>query len=263
MRSRVEPSTNSPGCRMNASISATSTSSVMSSSGRARSMYAWRLERKTRKKRSRRMSTLAGWTQDGSKGSMPIRPDAIAARMSRSESTTVAKYGLGRARQREDRFAQIGPRGDHIVCTVDAVPRETPQDLDGARARGLPHCDVRVRVPDHDALLRRATQALHRVLGEIRRRLRSRDRIAAEVNGDLTRDAEATQDPLAVRGALARDGGLEQAELVERVQRLARPVEQLRRRDDLAVVDVSILGAIADGVIRREIPPRFSEDLLD
>src|SRR2546428_6043102 len=159
MRSRVEPSTNSPGCRMNASISATSTSSVMSSSGRARSMYAWRLERKTRKKRSRRMSTLAGWTQDGSKGSMPIRPDAIAARMSRSESTTVAKYGLGRARERADRLAQVGPRGDDIVGTVDAVPRETPEDLDGARARGLPHADVRVRVTDHDALLRRAAQA--------------------------------------------------------------------------------------------------------
>src|SRR2546425_11131751 len=137
---------------------------------------------------------------------MPIRPDAIAARISRSESTTVAKYGLGRAREREDRFAQIGPRGDDIIGAVDAVPRETPEDLDGARARGLPHADVRVRVPDHDALPRRAAQALHRVPGEIRRRLRSRDRIAAKVVIDLTRDAEATQDALAVRGALARDG---------------------------------------------------------
>src|SRR5438309_10807984 len=118
------------------------------------------------------MSTLAGWTQDGSKGSMPIRPDAIAARMSRSESTTVAKYGLGSSREREDGFAQVGPGGDHVVGAVDPLAREAPQDLDRARARCLSHRDVRVRVSDDDALLRRAAQALHRVLREIRRGLR-------------------------------------------------------------------------------------------
>src|SRR5207249_4289727 len=209
------------------------------------------------------MSTLAGWTQDGSKGSMPIRPDAIAARMSRSESTTVAKYGLGWACEREDGLAQSGPRRDHIIGTVDPLAREAPEDLDGARARGLPHGDVSVRVADDDALLWRATQALHRVLREVRRGLRSRDRVAPEIDIDLARDAEAPQDALAVRGALARDGGLEQPEFVERVQRLERPLEQLCRRDDLAVVDVSVLGPVTDRIVGREIRPRHAEDLLE
>src|SRR5437867_1487225 len=85
--------------------------------------------------------------------SRPSRPDAIAARMSRSESTTVAKYGLGRAREREDGFAQIRPCGDHIVGAVDPLARKPPEDLNGARARGFAHRDVGVRVADDDALL--------------------------------------------------------------------------------------------------------------
>src|SRR5712692_4832043 len=209
------------------------------------------------------MSTLAGCTHDGSKGSMPMRPDAIAARMSRSESTTVAKYGVGAAREREDALAQIRPRGDHIVGPIDPLAREAPQDLDGARARGPPHRDVRARVTDDDALLRCAPQAVHRVPGEIRRGLRPRDRVPAEVDVDLARDSEATQDELAIRGALASHGRLEQSGVVEGVQRLARALIQLGDRDDLAAVDLAVLRSVADRVIRREIRPRDPEDLLE
>src|SRR5437879_6371905 len=74
----------------------TSTSSVTSSSGLARSMKAWRLERKTRKRWSSRMSIDAGWTQRSSKGSRPMRPWAMAARISRSERTTASEYGRRR-----------------------------------------------------------------------------------------------------------------------------------------------------------------------
>src|SRR5688572_23281297 len=102
------------------------------------------------------MSMLAGCTPAGSKGSMPMRPDAIAARMSRSESTTAAKYGVGEAREREDGRPQIVPRADDIVGAVDAIAREAPQDLDGVRAGGLAHPDVGIRVADHHALLRTA-----------------------------------------------------------------------------------------------------------
>src|SRR6266542_2377999 len=263
MRSRVEPSTNSPGWRMNASVSATSTSSVMSSRGLARSMYAWRLERKTRKNRSRRMSTLAGCTQDGSKGSMPMRPDAIAARMSRSESTTAAKYGVAAAREREDRLAQFRPCTDDMVGALDASAREPPEDLDRARPGGPSHRDVRVRIADDDAFVRLALEARHRVLREVRRRLRPRHRIAAQVHVDLARDAEATQDALAVRGALAGDGRLVQSGLVEGVQRLARTFIELGHGNDLAVVDLAVLHPIAVCEIRRQIWPRDTKDVFE
>src|SRR3981081_4409720 len=98
------------------------------------------------------MSTLAGCTHDGSKGSRPMRPDATAARMSRSESTTTAKYGLGAAGEREHAFAQIRPRRDDVVRSVDAFAREAPQHLDRARAGGLPHRDIPVGIADDDAL---------------------------------------------------------------------------------------------------------------
>src|SRR5438477_10323816 len=55
-------------------------------------MKAWRLERKTRKRWSRRISIEAGWTHFGSNGSIPMRPASIAARMSRSERTTATEY---------------------------------------------------------------------------------------------------------------------------------------------------------------------------
>src|SRR5688500_4420688 len=190
------------------------------------------------------MSMLAGCTPAGSKGSMPMRPDAIAARMSRSESTTAGKYGVGAAREREDRCPQIGPRGDDIVGAVDALTREAPEDLDRARARGLAHRDVGVRVPDDDALRRSAPQARHRVLGEIRRRLGSRDGVATKVDIDLFCDTQSAENALAVRGTFARDGGLKQPSLMERMQRLARAFVQLRRRDHFAVVDVAIFTAV-------------------
>src|SRR5260221_13993002 len=47
---------------------------------------------KTRKYRSRRTSTLDGWTSSGAKGSTLTRPEAIWARMSLSESSTQATY---------------------------------------------------------------------------------------------------------------------------------------------------------------------------
>src|SRR6266850_1606435 len=171
------------------------------------------------------MSRLAGCTQEGSKGSMPMRPDAIAARMSRSESTTASKYGVGALRKPEDRRPQIGPRGDEVVGPIDSVACEAPEDLDGVRARGFPHRDVGVGVADDDTLLRRAAQERHRVPREIRRGLRSRRRVAAEVDVDLARDAETPQDALAVRGTLASDRRLQQSGFVERVERLTGAVE--------------------------------------
>src|SRR3982074_2303671 len=136
------------------------------------------------------MSTLVGCTHDGSKGSRPMRPDATAARMSRSESTTTAKYGLGAARAREHAFAQIRPRRDDVVRSVDAFAREAPQHLDRARAGGLPHRDIRVGIADDDALGRHAAETRHRMFREIRRGLRTRHRVAAEIYVDLARDAQ-------------------------------------------------------------------------
>src|SRR5688500_1243410 len=206
------------------------------------------------------MSMLAGCTPAGSKGSMPMRPDAIAARMSRSESTTAAKYGVGGAREREDLRTQIRPRADDIVGAVDALAREAPQDLDRVRARGPPHRDVRVRVADDDTFLGAAPKARHRVLGEIGRGLGSGDGVAAEVDVDLTGDAEAAEDALAVRGAFARDRGLQQPGLVERMQRLARTLVQLGRRDHLAVIDVAVFSPVPLGEVGREIGPGHAED---
>src|SRR5207237_102379 len=89
----------------------TSTSSVTSSSGLARSMKAWRLERKTRKRWSSRMSIDAGWTQRSSKGSRPMRPWAMAARISRSERTTASEYG----RRRGLAAAATRDRGERLL----------------------------------------------------------------------------------------------------------------------------------------------------
>src|SRR4029079_19554849 len=97
---------------------------------------------------------LAGCTQAGSKGSMPMRPEAIAARISRSESTTAAKYGVAAAREREDRVAQLRPPGDDVISSVNAFTREAPEHLDRVRARGLSHRDVCVRVPDDHTFAR-------------------------------------------------------------------------------------------------------------
>src|ERR1700704_5982764 len=194
------------------------------------------------------MSTLAGWTHVGSNGSSPMRPDATPARVSRSESTTVAKYGLGAPREREHARTQIRPCLDHVVRAVDALARKAPQHLDRSCASRLPHRDVRVGVADDDALSRRAAEARHRMFREIRRGLRARHRVAAEIHVDLARDAQPAQDALAVRGALAGDGRLKQSGPVERVESLTGAFEQLRRRDDLPVIDLAVLGPIADRV---------------
>src|ERR671919_1999178 len=85
MRSRVAPRTNSPGWRMNGSSPLTSTTSVRSSMGRFTSMKGYRALWKTRNTASTWRSTDEGWTQDGSKGSISIRPESISSRMVRSE----------------------------------------------------------------------------------------------------------------------------------------------------------------------------------
>src|SRR6266850_1425878 len=153
MRSRVDPRTNSFGCRMNGVFGGTWTSSVMSSSGRARSMNAWRLERNTRKRWSRRMSTDAGCTHFGSNGSIPMRPASIAARMSRSERTTTTEYAGLRPTQREHRGAQLAPRTHAAVGVRQRRTREPPEDLDGVRAGRLPHGEIGRAVADHDGFL--------------------------------------------------------------------------------------------------------------
>src|SRR5215813_7096143 len=70
----------------------------------------------TRKYRSRRTSTLEGWTSSGAKGSTFTRPDAIWARMSLSESSTQATY-----RFRYDDVAAVGPTD--ALCVVCAAER--------------------------------------------------------------------------------------------------------------------------------------------
>src|SRR6266571_1134881 len=170
-RSRVDPRTNSPGWRMKRSPVATSTSSVMSSSGFARSMKACLLERNTRKKRSSRMSTDAGCTQLGSNGSRPMRPDEMAARMSRSDRTTTAKYGVARAGEREHDAPQLGPRAHEAFRAGQTRLRETPRDLHAARAGRPRHVDVRACIADDDAFGGRDRKTLGREQHEIRRGL--------------------------------------------------------------------------------------------
>src|SRR6267378_3774593 len=102
----------------------------MSSSGRARSMNACRLERNTRKRWSRRMSTDAG--------------------MSRSERTTTTEYAGLRRTEREHGGAQLTPRTHAPVGLGQRRTREPPEDLDGVRAGRLPHGDVGRAVADHD-----------------------------------------------------------------------------------------------------------------
>src|SRR5437762_578674 len=170
----------------------------MSSSGRARSMKAWRLERNTRKRWSRRMSTDAGWTHFGSNGSIPMRPASIAARMSRSERTTPTEYaGLGPTKYAH-RLAELAPRAHGPLGVRQRRTREAPQHLDGVRAGGLAHREIRRAVADHDRFVRRDPETAHGVAREIRGRLRPRHRIAPEINVDVLLDPDAAQDPLAV-----------------------------------------------------------------
>src|SRR5438128_2903612 len=271
MRSRVAPSTNSPGCRMNGTPSFASTSSVMSSSGLARSMYACRLERKTRNRWSRRMSTLAGCTHLGSKGSMPIRPAAMCLRMSRSERTTAPQYRrrwlrpppTPRAGHGEHHVAQLGPRADHALGLRQPLAREAPEDLHRAGARGATHPDVRDRVPHDHRLVRRAAETRHRELGEIGSGLRARDRVAPEVHLDVRVDAEPAQDALAVGRALPGDGRLQEPGGMERAQRRARTAVEPRRGDRVTLVVRAVLDAVALGVALGERRPGQTEDRLE
>src|SRR5438552_13176681 len=154
------------------------------------------------------MSTEAGWTHFGSNGSIPMRPASIAARMSRSERTTATEYaGLGPT-QRAHGVAELAPRAHGPLGVRQQRTREAPQHLDGVRAGGLSHRDVGCAVADHDGLVWRDTEASHGVLGEVRRRLRARSRIAAEVHVDVLLDPEAAQDPLAVGRPFTGDSRL-------------------------------------------------------
>ena len=72
---------------MNASSSATVTSSVRSSIGCLTSMYGYRELRKTRNFSPTRTSMLHGCTMASSNGSTRIRPAAISSRIVWSEST--------------------------------------------------------------------------------------------------------------------------------------------------------------------------------
>src|SRR3989442_6860472 len=143
------------------------TSSVMSSSGRARSMNACRLDRSTRKRWSRRMSTEAGWTHFGSKGSIPMRPASIAARMSRSERTKPTEYAGLRAGQREHRVAQLAPRADAVLGVRQRDTREPPKDLDGVHARCPTHREVGPAIADHDRFIGGDAEPTHRQLLEV------------------------------------------------------------------------------------------------
>src|SRR5438034_6548715 len=154
----------------------------MSSSGRARSMKAWRLERNTRKRWSRRMSTDAGWTHFGSNGSIPMRPASIAARMSRSERTTPTEYaGLGPTKYAH-RLAELAPRAHGPLGVRQRRTREAPQHLDGVRAGGLSHREIRRAVSDHDRFIWRAPKTAHGVLPEVRSMLRPWRRHSPEVH---------------------------------------------------------------------------------
>ncbi len=89
--SYVDPRTNSPGCRMNGSSPSGSTSRVRSGCSSAGSMCGYLWFSKTRKNRSSRTSTLDGCTIAASNGSSWTRFASSSARMSRSESSTVAR----------------------------------------------------------------------------------------------------------------------------------------------------------------------------
>src|SRR5919197_6484553 len=94
------------------------------------------------------MSTEAGCTHLGSKGSMPIRPASIAARMSRSESTTATEYAALRAPQFADGDAEFTPGAHAPLGVGQGHAREAPEHLDRVRARGPSHRDIRRAVAD-------------------------------------------------------------------------------------------------------------------
>src|SRR5260221_11635480 len=99
---------------------------------------------KTRKYRSRRTSTLDGWTSSGAKGSTLTRPEAIWARMSLSESSTQATY-----RFRYDIVAAVGRpmRYAWIVQLVGLVGLGGSRGCSSMAEHQLPKLTVRVRFP--------------------------------------------------------------------------------------------------------------------
>src|SRR5438874_8117013 len=228
----------------------------MSSSGRARSMKAWRLERKTRKRWSRRMSTDAGWTHFGSNGSIPMRPASIAARISRSERTTATEYAGLRPAQCAHRVAELAPRAHGPVGIGQRRPREAPQHLDGVRACRLAHRKIRSAVADHDRFVRRDAETAHGVLREVRGRLRPWHRIAPEINVDILLYPETAQDPLAVSGPLAGDRRLPQPGGVEIAQRCPRSAIETGCGDRHGVVPSAVFDAKALDIRRPDIRPR-------
>src|SRR2546429_82871 len=134
------------------------------------------------------MSTLAGCTHAGSNGSMPIRPDTTAARMSRSDRTTTLEYGGVGTRKREHGAAKLGPRAHHDVRATQTFSRITPGHLHRTHARGAGHLDVGRRIADHDTGARRHAEPLGGGEREIRSRLVLRDGVAAEIRVDLVLD---------------------------------------------------------------------------
>src|SRR5258706_961742 len=96
---------------------------------------------KTRKYRSRRTSTLDGWTSSGAKGSTLTRPDAIWARMSLSESSTQATY-----RFRYDIVAAV-VRPMRYAWIVQLVGLGGSGGGSSMQEHQLPKLTVRVRFP--------------------------------------------------------------------------------------------------------------------
>src|SRR5437899_11595325 len=97
-----------------------------------------------------------------------MRPASIAARISRSERTTATEYaGLGPT-QRAHRVAELAPRAHGPLGIRQRRAREPPQHLDGVRAGGLSHREIRRAVSDHDRFIWRDTKTAHGVLREVR-----------------------------------------------------------------------------------------------
>src|SRR5438128_5233462 len=148
------------------------------------------------------MSIDAGCTHFGSNGSTPMRPESIAARMSRSERTTTIEYAGLRPTKREHGAAQLTPCAHAAFGVRQRRTREAPQDLDGVRARRPAHREIGRAVTDHDGFFGGDAEPAHRVPRQVGRGLGARRRIAAEVDVDVLPDAEPAQDPLAISGPL-------------------------------------------------------------
>src|ERR1700728_1856767 len=85
--SSVAPRQNSPGWITNGSSGPIVCGSVRLRGGSRRSIAEARWLWKTRKLSPRRRSTLAGWTSDGSQGSITIVPSSTSRRIVPSDST--------------------------------------------------------------------------------------------------------------------------------------------------------------------------------